>query len=159
MKHETGSKTIATSQLRRFMPATIAAALVLVLSSGFMIGAASATCPASAPSVASQVALPKVSREQPPPIERTTAAAIPIWKTITVGTYKDVDAVRSAVDAAPCPIAWPVARYSGELVDFTVGNGGTDLMLIGGDARPEMILPGAVRLVLERPRRIADFGS
>jgi hypothetical protein len=225
---------MATSQLRRFIPATIAAALVPVLSTGFMIGAASATCPASAPSVASQVALPKVSREQPPPIERTTGAAIPIWKTITVGTYKDVDAVRSAVDAAPCPIAlgdWadeilgrpgfpfsrtrteldlvvvsvadlgfgeqgaalrniyaralasglelcpaeagpalrlnyldqppgeflhlamrPVARYSGELVDFTLGNGGTDLILIGGDARPEVILPGAARLVFVRPR-------
>jgi hypothetical protein len=53
----------------------------------------------------------------------------------------------------------PVARYSGELVDFTLGNGGTDLMLIGGDARPEVTLPGAIRLVFVRLRRIADFGS
>ena len=159
---------------------------------------------------------------------------MPVWKTIAIGTYKGVDAVRAAMDAAPCPIAlgdWadeilgrpsfpfsrkpteldlvvvsvadlgfgdqgaplrdiyaralasglelcpaevgpvlrlnyldqppgeflhvamrPVARYSGELADFTLGNGGSDLMLIGGDARPEATLPGVVRLVFVRPR-------
>ena len=34
----------------------------------------------------------------------------------------------------------PVARYTGELVDFTVGNGGAGLLLIGGDGNPDMVL-------------------
>src|SRR5262245_24954037 len=166
-----------------------------------------------------------------------TANDTPIWKTITVGGTKGVNAVRQAIDAAPCPI-WvgdeadeilgrpafpfnkkpfeldlvilsvfelgfgdqasrnnielgasvtvslgdiyaravslgfelcpaevgpalrlnyldqplgeflhiamkPVARYSGELVDFTVGNGGAGLMLVGGNSHPDVTLPGA----------------
>ncbi len=46
----------------------------------------------------------------------------------------------------------PVATYSGELVDFTLGNGGSALLLIGGDARPDLVLTGAVRFVFMRPR-------
>jgi hypothetical protein len=45
----------------------------------------------------------------------------------------------------------PVARYSGELVDFTVGNGGAGLMLVGGNGHPEVKLPGATRFVFVRP--------
>ena len=48
----------------------------------------------------------------------------------------------------------PVARYSGELVDFTVGNGGDGLLLIGGKGDPDLMLPGAVRFVFVRPRPI-----
>jgi hypothetical protein len=225
---------MATSQLRRIMPEAILVAAVLVLSTGLGIRDAAAKCPRSTPSTASQVAAPGVGRQQPPAVERISATATPIWKTIAIGTYKGVDAVRAAMDAAPCPIAlgdWadeilgrpsfpfsrkpteldlvvvsvadlgfgdqgaplrdiharalasglelcpaetgpvlrlnyldqplgeflhvamrPVARYSGELVDFTLGNGGSDLMLIGGDARPEVVLPGIVRLVFVRPR-------
>ena len=33
------------------------------------------------------------------------AAQAPIWKTITIGEYKGANAVRAAIDAAPCPIA------------------------------------------------------
>jgi hypothetical protein len=174
-----------------------------------------------------------------------TANDTPIWKTITVGGSKGVNAVRQAMDTAPCPI-WvgdeadeilgrpafpfnkrpfeldlvilsvfelgfgdrasrndpelgasveaslsdiyaraaslgfelcpveagpalrlnyldqplgeflhiamkPVARYSGELVDFTVGNGGAGLMLVGGNGHPEVKLPGATRFVFVRP--------
>jgi hypothetical protein len=53
----------------------------------------------------------------------------------------------------------PVARYSGELVDFTLGNGGAGLLLIGADARPEVILPGAARFVFVRPRPAAIMSS
>jgi hypothetical protein len=48
----------------------------------------------------------------------------------------------------------PVARFSGELVDFTVGNGGAGLLLIGGKGDPDLMLPGAVRFVFVRPRPI-----
>ena len=225
---------MATSQLRRIIPEAILVAAVLVLSTGLAIRDAAAKCPRSTPSAASQVAAPGAGRQQPPAVERISATATPIWKTIAIGTYKGVDAVRAAMDAAPCPIAlgdWadeilgrpsfpfsrkpteldlvvvsvadlgfgdqgaplrdiyaralasglelcpaevgpvlrlnyldqppgeflhvamrPVARYSGELADFTLGNGGSDLMLIGGDARPEVALPSVVRLVFVRPR-------
>ena len=46
----------------------------------------------------------------------------------------------------------PVARYSGELVDFIVGNGGAGFMLVGANGHPEVKLPGATRFVFVRPR-------
>ena len=46
----------------------------------------------------------------------------------------------------------PVALYSGALVDFTVGNDGVSLLVLGGDAQPNLILAGAVRFVFVRPR-------
>ena len=192
----------------------------------------SAQAKAGCPSPAQSAAL------YPTPAQSTTelvsAPAIPVWKTITIGELAGVNAVRAAMDVAPCPIFigdWadeilgrpsfpfsrkpteldlvvvsvadlgfgdqgaplrdiyaralasglelcpaevgpvlrlnyldqppgeflhvamrPVARYSGELVDLTLGNGGNDLLLIGGDARPEAMLPGSVRLVFVRPR-------
>jgi hypothetical protein len=46
----------------------------------------------------------------------------------------------------------PVALYSRELVDFTVGNDGVWLLILGGDARSDLVLPGAVRFVFVQPR-------
>ena len=225
---------MATSRLRRIISDAILVAAALVLFAGLGIGAAAAKCPGTTASAASAVAPSGAARQEPPAIKRISATAIPVWKTIAIGAYKGVDAVRAAMDAAPCPIAlgdWadeilgrpsfpfsrkpteldlvvlsvadlgfgdqgaplrdiyaralasglelcpaevgpvlrlnyldqppgeflhvamrPVARYSGELVDFTLGNGGSDLMLIGGDARPEVVLPGVVRVVFVRPR-------
>jgi hypothetical protein len=156
----------------------------------------------------------------------------PVWKTITVGIYKNVKAVREALNAAPRPIHvgnWaneilgrpafpygeaaaelglvvvsvsalgfgedgaslkdiyarasqldlalcpaeagpilrlayldqplgeflhiamkPVTRYGGEPTDLTVANGGAGLLLIGGDARSDLVLPGPVRFVFVR---------
>ena len=37
----------------------------------------------------------------------------------------------------------PVAPYTGELVDFSVGNAGAGLILIGGDGHPDVLLSGA----------------
>src|SRR6476661_6596583 len=101
----TQSKTMATSQLRRIIPEAILVAAVLVLSTGLGIRDAAAKCPRSTPSATSQIAPPSAARQQPPAVERISATATPIWKTIAIGTYKGVDAVRAAMDAAPCPIA------------------------------------------------------
>jgi hypothetical protein len=46
----------------------------------------------------------------------------------------------------------PIARYDGELVDLTVGNGGAGLLLIGGDGEPGLVLAGRIRFVFVRPR-------
>ena len=46
----------------------------------------------------------------------------------------------------------PVARYGGEPVDFTIGNGGAGLLLIGGDFRSDLVVSGATRFVFVRPR-------
>ena len=163
-----------------------------------------------------------------------TRSEFPVWKTITVGIYKNVNAMREALDAARCPIhfgRWadevlgrpafpyveaaakldlvvarvsalgfgeagaslkdiyarasrlglalgpaevgpalrlsyldqppgeflhiamkPVARYGGEPVDFTIGNGGAGLLLIGGDFRSDLVVSGATRFVFVRPR-------
>jgi hypothetical protein len=52
----------------------------------------------------------------------------------------------------------PVARYNGALIDFTVAKayGGVGFLLLGGDARPDIMLPGADRFVFVRPRMIAQ---
>jgi hypothetical protein len=46
----------------------------------------------------------------------------------------------------------PVATGEGELVALLVGNGGAGLVLIGGEARPDLVLPQAARFVFVRPR-------
>jgi hypothetical protein len=163
-----------------------------------------------------------------------SAAEILIWKTITLGEYQNVDAIRSALDNSPCPIglgdsvdealgrpAFPftktkleldlvvvsavdlgfpedgapsvdiykrakaiglglcppelgpalrliyldqprgeflhiampsVALYNHELVDFSLGNDGSRLLIVGGDGRPELVLPGTIRFIFVRPR-------
>jgi hypothetical protein len=169
-----------------------------------------------------------------PAIGFANRSEFPVWKTITVGVYKNVSAMREALDAAPCRIhvgSWadeilgrpefpyveaaakldlvvasvsalgfgeagaslqdiyarasrlglalgpaeigpalrlgyldqplgefrriamnPVARYGGEPVDFTIGNGGAGLLLIGGDFRNDLVVSGATRFVFVRPR-------
>jgi hypothetical protein len=164
----------------------------------------------------------------------TSAADIPIWKTITLGDYGTVAALRSAFDNSPsrlgigdsvdeaigrpsflftrskleldlvilsvadlgfpedgasidaiynralsiglelCPpdvglilrlkyldqprgeflhVAMrPVALYNREPVDFSLGNDGKRLLIIGGDTDSQLVLAGAVRFVFVRPR-------
>jgi hypothetical protein len=163
-----------------------------------------------------------------------SAVGFPIWRTITLGGYRDVNAVRAAFDDSHCHLAMsdsvdeaigrpsfpftktkigrdlvvisvadlglpqggasidaiyvrarslglelcppdlglalrlsylnqprgeflhiamrPVTLYSGALVDFTVGNDGESLLVLAGEARPDLILAGAVRFVFVRPR-------
>jgi hypothetical protein len=49
----------------------------------------------------------------------------------------------------------PVTTAQGEVVAFIVGNGGAGLMLIGGDARPDLIVPATTRFVFLRPRQVS----
>lgn len=46
----------------------------------------------------------------------------------------------------------PIATYAGQLTDLTVGNGGSGLVLIGGDGRPNVTLPPITRFVFVRPQ-------
>jgi hypothetical protein len=168
-----------------------------------------------------------------------TALETPIWKTITVGGSKGVNAIREALETWPCHMAIaddadeilgrpafpfiktpveldlvvlsvfelgfgdetslhdiyaraealgfelcpaevgpalrlsyldqppgdflhigmkPVAKYNGVLIDFTVAKayGSVGFLLLGGDARPNMMLPRAERFVFVRPRLIAQ---
>jgi hypothetical protein len=164
-----------------------------------------------------------------------TVADFPIWKQITLGTHKGINALRDALDAANIRIgesadeilgrpafrfskarmvldlvvltavdlgfergSWPlrdlywramqfglelcpgevgpqlrleylnqpvgeflhiamhpVATYHGDLVDLTVANGGAGLLLLGGDASPDIKLHSSVKFVFVRPARIA----
>lgn len=180
--------------------------------------------PPSAPALAFAT-----GQAQAPP----TALETPIWKTITVGGSKGVNAIREAMETAPCRILIgddadeilgrpafpfiktpveldlvvlsvfglgfsdqaslhdiyaravaqgfelcpaevgpalrlnyldqplgeflhiamrPVARYTGELVNLSVGNAGAGLIIIGGDGHPDVMLSGAERFVFIRPR-------
>ncbi|MBV8510947.1 MAG: hypothetical protein JOZ94_00280 [Xanthobacteraceae bacterium] len=164
----------------------------------------------------------------------TSAADIPIWKTIALGEYRDVSSLRSAFDNSPChvrigvsvdeaigrptfPFAQskveldlvvvsvdelgfpedgasleaiyaralsigldlcppdlgpalrlnyldqprgeflhiamrPVALYNRDLIDFSLGNDGASLLIFGGDARSQLVLPGLVRFVFVQSR-------
>ena len=46
----------------------------------------------------------------------------------------------------------PVARYTGELVNLTVGRGGIDLLFVGGNGDPDVMHPGVIQFVFVRPR-------
>jgi hypothetical protein len=212
----------------RIIPHSFVVMLALVLMTTLASGKSGTPC--RRPAEQSRAAqIPDVPGAVP-----VTAAQAPIWKTITIGEYKGANAVRAAIDAAPCPIAmgdWadeilgrpafpfsrakldidlvvvsaaqlgfgpdgaslhdiyaradtfgldlcpaevgpilrlnyldqplgeflhvamrPVATYGGELVDFMLGNGGSALLLIGGDANPDGMFTGAVRFVFMRPR-------
>ena len=45
----------------------------------------------------------------------------------------------------------PHLTYDGEFVDFTLGNGGAGLALLGGRARPDVVVPRNVAFVFVRP--------
>jgi hypothetical protein len=219
-----------TASLWRIIPHSFVAMLALVLTTTLAVGKSGTECWRSAGSAQARA---------PVQIPAASAAAIapaqaPIWKTITIGQYNGANAIRAAIDAAPCAIAIgdqadeilgrpafpfirtkfdvdlvvvsmaelgfdldgaslrdiyarantfglelcppevgpilrlnyldqplgeflhiamrPVATYDGELVDFTLGNGGGALLLIGGDAHPDVVLTGGVRLVFVHPR-------
>ena len=199
------------------------AVLALALAFATSSPRAGTSCPAFVATSAVQFGIPGKS-----------AAEIRIWKTITLGEYREPNAVRSALDHSPCPIGLgdsvdeaigrpafpftktklevdlvvisladlgfpedgasildvykrasaiglelcpadlgpalrliyldqprgeflhiamrPVALYNGELVDFTLGNDGNRLLLVGGDGRPELVLPGTVQFIFVRPR-------
>src|SRR5262249_13798438 len=80
------------------------ALLALVFSTGFAVAEAKADCPAAPHSVSEQ-AIFAAAQEHFPAIQPATAAAIPVWKSITIGELKDANAVRTAIEATPCAIA------------------------------------------------------
>jgi hypothetical protein len=224
------------ASLWRIIPHSFVVMVALVLMTTLALGKSRTECWHSPRQAQAQALVPAA-----PGVAPANASQAPIWKTITIGEYRGVNAVRAAIDAAPCPIAlgdWadeilgrpafpysrskadldlvvisvaelgfgpqgaslrdiyaragtfglalcpaevgpilrlsyldqplgeflhvamrPVAAYGGELVDFTLGNGGSALLLIGGDARPDFVLPGAVRFVFVRPRADAVAGG
>src|SRR5262245_18299039 len=224
---------MARLSLWRCTPNAVLTSLILALPT-LGIAQSRTDCLSFAPSATSRFELYDDAPAQPPKPQPASASEMPIWKTITLGEYKGVNAVRTALDKAPCPIAvgdwadeilgrpafpftkskakvdlvvlWvtdlgfakkgaslrdiytralalglelcpaevgpvlrlnylnqpigeflriamrPIARYSGELVDFTLANGGAGFLLVGGDARPEVVLAGAARFVFVRPR-------
>ena len=216
------------ASLWRIIPHSFVVMLALILTTTLAVGKSGTQCWRSVEQARASAPVSSASGMA------RTAAQAPIWKTITIGQYKGANAIRAAIDAAPCPVAIgdqadeilgrpafpfsrmkvdvdllvisvaelgfgpdgaalrdiyaragtfglelcppevgpilrlnyldqplgeflhvamrPVATYDGELVDFTLGNGGTALLLIGGDARPDFVLTGAVRVIFMRPR-------
>jgi hypothetical protein len=220
-----------TASLWRIVPHAFVALLALVATTTWAVGKSGTECWRSAGSAQARAPTQTPTGSGAAAI---AAAQAPIWKTITIGQYKGANAIRAAIDAAPCLIAIgdqadeilgrpafpfsrtkfdvdlvvistaelgfdldgaslrdihtradtfglelcppevgpilrlnyldqplgeflhiamrPVATYDGELVDFTLGNGGNALLLIGGDAHPDLVLTGNVRFVFMRPR-------
>jgi hypothetical protein len=93
-----------------------------------------------------------------------SVAALATWKRVTLGTSQYGLALCPA-DLAPQqrlqyldqPIgdgleiaATPLATYEGDLVDFSLLNGGAGLLLVGGDARADGITSPRIRCVFVR---------
>jgi len=217
------------ASLWRIIPHSFVAMLALVLTTTLAAGKSGTECWRSAEHA--QAPAPVSAAPGVVPISVSQA---PVWKTITIGEYKGANAIRAAIDAAPCQIAIgdqadeiigrpafpfsrtkvdidlvvvsvadlgfgpdgaslrdiyaragtfgldlcpaevgpilrlsyldqplgeflhvamrPVSTYAGELVDFTLGNGGSALLLIGGEARPDLVLTSGVRMIFMRPR-------
>src|SRR5262249_17810149 len=96
-QHRRAGEVMASSSLWRIVPAAVIALPALFsLSEPNTAQAkqAKTECP-----VATQTAAP------PPAQLIVSASAVPIWKTITIGELTGVNAVRAAIDAAPCPIS------------------------------------------------------
>ena len=64
-----------------------------------------------------------------PPIPVGSAVAVPVWKTITVGTFADSFALRNALDAAGCRIGDTVGQILARPA-FTVSTTKTDMGLV-----------------------------
>jgi hypothetical protein len=217
------------ASLWRIIPHSFVVLLALVLTTNLAVGKSWTECWRSADPSRAKTPISAPSDAAPVSISQAS-----IWKTITIGEYKGANAIRAAIDAAPCPIAIgdqadeilgrpafpfsrtkadvdlvvvsvaelgfgpdgaslrdiyarastfgldlcppevgpilrlnyidqplgdflhiamrPVATYGGELIDFTLGNGGSALLLIGGDARPDAVVTGAVRMIFMRAR-------
>jgi len=74
-------------------------ALTAFISLAPLMAEASAGCPTS------HNGPPRLLQStETPRLFLTSASQARIWKTITVGEYKGVNAVRAAIDASPCPI-------------------------------------------------------
>jgi hypothetical protein len=79
-----------------------------------------------------QLALKKTPSAKMPPILVRSAVAVPVWKTITVGTFANSFALRDALDAAGCggnSIAEILARSS-----FILSGTKTDVELVAVSA-------------------------
>lgn len=76
-----------------------------------------------------QLALKKTPAAHTPPIPVKSAAAVPVWKTITIGTFANSLALGNALDAAGCSIG----DSAGEILArpaFTLGVTKTDVQLL-----------------------------
>jgi hypothetical protein len=97
----------ATGRARRggtLFFAVLSAAWLVLLGSE-----ASAQC-AARDSLQNQLALEKAPSANMPPIPIRSAADVPVWKTITVGTFENSFALRNALDAASCGTGNPAAE-------------------------------------------------
>jgi hypothetical protein len=78
-------------------------ALIVAISVSSSMCAARAGCPTSVTSTALRAVFPGLGLLSSK-ASLTAASEAPIWRTITIGEYKGVNAVRTAFDASPCPI-------------------------------------------------------
>src|SRR5215204_1143489 len=80
-----------------------------------------------------------------PPMPVKSAFAVPVWRTITVGTFANSFALLSALDAAGCSIGGSAEEILAR-PDFTVGSTRTDLELFAVSAAELGFQNGTARL-------------
>ena len=75
----------------------------------------------------------RIPSANPPPIPVRSADAVPVWKTITVGTFANSFALRNALDAAGCGIGDQAEEILARPT-FTLGATKTDVELVAVSA-------------------------
>jgi hypothetical protein len=83
---------------------------------------------------------------------------LPIWKRITLDTFKSVNAIRAALETEHLHVGNSgdeIVDYRGDPVNLAVANGGQGPLLVGGEARPDRSVNRTVRFVFVRPRLVS----
>jgi hypothetical protein len=97
-----------------------------------LAGEAGAQC--MAPAVLHhRLTLKQTPSAQMPPVRVGSADAVPVWKTIAVGTFANSLALRNALDAARCAIGYSAEQILARPA-FTVGTTRTDVELVAVSA-------------------------
>jgi hypothetical protein len=104
--------------------------VAMLCTAGIVLFASEASAQCSAQdALRNQLALKKTPPAAMPPIPVRSAVAVPVWKTITVGTFANSFALRNALDAAGCG----VGDSAGEILArpaFTLSATKTDVELV-----------------------------
>jgi hypothetical protein len=103
-RQEFGCRAIPHGSIGRHRGGTPFIAMLCTACIVLFTSEASAQCTAARDILRNRLTLKNTRSADLPPIPVRSAVAVPVWKTITVGTFANSFALRNALDAAGCAI-------------------------------------------------------
>ena len=129
---EVGWRAVSHCSTRWHRGGTLFIAMLCTACIAFFASEASAQCTAR-DALQNHLRLGKTLRAIVTPVPVRSAVAVPVWKTITVGTYSNSFALRNALDAAGCSIGDLAAEILARPA-FTLSATKTDVELVAVSA-------------------------